>query len=47
MFVYDRLAGDKSVSSALNYLFGTVYPAEPGTEVTNGVEYEIYEKRDD
>ncbi|MBN3849963.1 hypothetical protein G3N58_24525 [Paraburkholderia sp. Ac-20342] len=47
MFVYERLAGNKSVSSALDYLFGTVYPAEPGTEVTNGVEYEIYEKRVD
>ncbi|MFP4891579.1 hypothetical protein [Paraburkholderia sp. EG304] len=45
MFIYERLAGAKSVGSALSYLFGTAYP-EPGVVVTNGVDYEIYAKRD-
>ena len=47
MFIYERLAGDKSISSAMDYLFGTAYPAEPGVRVTNAVEYEIFAKRDD
>ncbi len=44
MYIYERIAGNKSVSSALEYLFGTAYPAEPGVQVTNAVEYQVYAK---
>jgi hypothetical protein len=46
MFIYERLAGAKSVNAALSYLFGKAYPAEPGLRVLNDINYEIFAKRE-
>jgi hypothetical protein len=46
MFIYERLAGAKSVNAALNYLFGKPTPAEPGLRVLNDIDYEILAKRE-
>jgi hypothetical protein len=46
MFEYRQLGGNNSVESALNYLFGTVYPASPGVTVLNRIEYGIFAQRD-
>jgi hypothetical protein len=44
MFIYERLAGAKSVNAALNYLFGKP-TRRSRASVLNDIDYEILAKR--